>query len=122
LTEPDSRTESSQQRFPAQTRRYSQGQPRRKTARLEETGQNGQGREITGPPAIGQSGLLGSFETAVAALKNVFDANSANYRKFKCADGAMEISPGLERSDYPGKSSPKTNPFSAPGRRWLKAG
>jgi hypothetical protein len=28
---------------------------------------------------------------------------------FSCAEGATEISPGLERSDYPGKSSHKIN-------------
>jgi hypothetical protein len=39
-----------------------------------------------------------------------FDTNCANYRQFKCAKGATEISPGLERSDYPGYSSHKIIP------------
>ena len=33
--------------------------------------------------------------------------------KFKYAEGVKEISPGLERSDYPGKSSHRINSFSA---------
>jgi hypothetical protein len=42
-----------------------------------------------------------------------FDANFTNWREFKCAEGATEISPVLTRSGYAGKSSHK-NIFPRP--------